>query len=54
MDMDVFENIIASLDYVLNTTRKKAYYRRHPVERFHALWRIGYYGNDYKEWRGRR
>lgn len=23
MDMDVFENIIASLDYVLNTTRKR-------------------------------
>lgn len=53
MDMDVSKHYsLARLCSEHN--QKKAYYRRHPVERFHALWRIGYYGNDYKEWRGRR
>ena len=52
--VDGIGNLISMLDYVLDTKKKKAHYRRYSAERFLTLRRTGAYGNDYQKRGGRR
>lgn len=46
--MENIEGLVAVLDYMTNTQRKKTYSRRYIAKCISSVWRAGIYSHDYE------